>query len=69
MFAEFELQIHELAERGEPLTLEVFKSVYEKLLKVYFGSEVALDDFLLLECFRIPHFYSSFYVYKYATGI
>lgn len=69
MFAEFELQIHELAERGEPLTLEVFKSVYEKLLKLYFGSEVALDDFLLLECFRIPHFYSSFYVYKYATGI
>lgn len=69
MFAEFELQIHELAERGEPLTLEVFKSVYEKLLKFYFGSEVALDDFLLLECFRIPHFYSSFYVYKYATGI
>lgn len=69
MFAEFEHQTHELAERGEPLTLETFKSIYKKLLELYFGNEMKLDDFLLLECFRIPHFYSSFYVYKYATGI
>ncbi|MBT4899272.1 MAG: oligoendopeptidase F, partial [Nitrospina sp.] len=39
------------------------------LLERYFGPEVVLDDCLPLECFRIPHFYFSFYVYKYATGI
>ncbi|MFQ5673010.1 MAG: oligoendopeptidase F [Nitrospinales bacterium] len=69
MFAEFERRIHELAERGGPLTLETFRSIYKDLLECYFGSEVVLDDYLLLECFRIPHFYFAFYVYKYATGI
>ena len=69
MFAEFEHRIHELAERGEPLTLDTFRSIYKDLLETYFGSAVVLDDYLLLECFRIPHFYFAFYVYKYATGI
>ncbi len=69
MFAEFEKITHELAEQNEPLTVEQFKSVYRELLEKYFGSDFALDDELLLECFRIPHFYRAFYVYKYATGM
>jgi len=69
MFAEFEKVIHELAESGEPLTVEAFKREYHALLTAYFGPEFALDDELKLECFRIPHFYRAFYVYKYATGL
>ncbi len=69
MFAEFEKLTHELAEQNEPLTLQQFQSVYRQLLERYFGPDFALDDDLELECFRIPHFYSAFYVYKYATGL
>ncbi|HVC99496.1 MAG TPA: oligoendopeptidase F [Pirellulales bacterium] len=69
MFAEFEALTHELAERDEPLTVERFKSVYRELLGRYFGPEFTLDTELSLECFRIPHFYRAFYVYKYATGL
>lgn len=69
MFAEFEKITHEMAEAGEPLTVEAFKNVYSKLLEQYFGPDFVLDDELQLECFRIPHFYRAFYVYKYATGL
>lgn len=69
MFAEFERITHELAEAGEPLTLDRFKAEYRKLLELYFGPDFKLDDELSLECFRIPHFYRAFYVYKYATGL
>ena len=69
MFAEFEKETHALVEAGEPLTVERFKSVYRALLGQYFGPEFAIDDCLALECFRIPHFYRAFYVYKYATGL
>jgi oligoendopeptidase F len=69
MFAEFEHLIYQTAENGEPLTGDAFKTIYTRLLKLYFGEGVVLDDCLALECFRIPHFYFSFYVYKYATGI
>lgn len=69
MFAEFEKLIHEIEERGEALTLDVFKEVYRGLLKAYFGPDFTLDSELELECLRIPHFYSAFYVYKYATGM
>lgn len=69
MFAEFEKITHELAERNEPLTVERFKQVYRELLEAYFGPDFTLDDELALECFRIPHFYRAFYVYKYATGM
>ena len=69
MFAEFEKEIHEIEENGGPLTLEIFKNVYRSLLDAYFGPRFVLDDQLNLECLRIPHFYSAFYVYKYATGI
>ncbi|MBA2585130.1 MAG: oligoendopeptidase F [Chthoniobacterales bacterium] len=69
MFAEFEKVIHGIEERGEALTLDVFKTEYRRLLQTYFGDQVVLDPQLDLECLRIPHFYSAFYVYKYATGI
>ncbi len=69
MFAEFEKIIHAIEERGDALTLDVFKSEYRKLLGAYFGPGVVLDPELDLECLRIPHFYSAFYVYKYATGV
>ena len=69
MFAEFEKIIHAIEERGDALTLEVFKTEYHSLLQAYFGDAVILDPELDLECLRIPHFYSAFYVYKYATGI
>jgi oligoendopeptidase F len=69
MFAEFEKITHEMAEAGEPLTVASFKSVYTGLLRAYFGPDFLLDEELSLECFRIPHFYRAFYVYKYATGL
>jgi oligoendopeptidase F len=69
MFAEFERTIHALPEAGEPLTLERLKSEYRQLLGHYFGPDFTLDEDLDLECFRIPHFYRAFYVYKYATGL
>jgi oligoendopeptidase F len=69
MFAEFEKIIHAMEEAGEALTLDSFKSVYRGLLETYFGPDFTLDPELELECLRIPHFYSAFYVYKYATGM
>ena len=69
MFAEFEKVTHEMAEAGEPLTVESFRSVYRGLLEAYFGPNFVIDKCLELECFRIPHFYRAFYVYKYATGL
>ncbi len=69
MFAEYEHIIHELAEKGEPITIELLRSEYRKLLNLYFGEEVTLHELSDLEGLRIPHFYRAFYVYKYATGI
>jgi oligoendopeptidase F len=69
MFAEFELAIHRLAENQDPLTLEALTDIYRGLLEAYFGDRMVIDEVLALECLRIPHFYSAYYVYKYATGI
>lgn len=69
MFAEFEKIAHALVEAGEPLTVDLIKTEYGNLLSAYFGPGFALDEELKLECLRIPHFYSAFYVYKYATGL
>lgn len=69
MFAEFEKLAHGMVEAGEPLTVQAIKNIYRGLLEKYFGPEFALDPELSLECLRIPHFYRSFYVYKYATGL
>ena len=69
MFAEFEKITHEMAEAGQPLTVQTLKDAYRQLLEAYFGPDFVLDDELPLECLRIPHFYRAFYVYKYATGM
>jgi Oligoendopeptidase F len=69
MFAEFEKLAHASVEAGEPLTLERIRSIYRGLLEAYFGQRFAIDEQLELEPLRIPHFYSGFYVYKYATGL
>ncbi|MEM9643898.1 MAG: M3 family metallopeptidase, partial [Planctomycetota bacterium] len=69
MFAEFEKKTHEMCEAGEPLTVKSLRAVYRELLQSYFGPDFVVDDVLELECFRIPHFYRAFYVYKYATGL
>ena len=69
MFAEFEKIIHERQEAGDALTLDTFTRIYRGLLEEYFGPRFALDAELDLECLRIPHFYSAFYVYQYATGM
>lgn len=68
MFAEFEKIIHERAEAGEALTAELLSSIYHDLNVQYYGPDMVIDDYIDLEWARIPHFYSSFYVYKYATG-
>ncbi|MDP4181048.1 MAG: oligoendopeptidase F [Bacillota bacterium] len=68
MFAEFEKIIHEKLENGEALTPQTFCTVYRELNLKYFGCEVEVDEDIDMEWARIPHFYSSFYVYKYATG-
>jgi len=69
MFAAFEKAAHGMEEAGEPVTLETFRSEYRKLLEIWHGPGMVIDEELELECLRIPHFYSAFYVYKYATGI
>lgn len=69
MFAEFEYIAHDKAEKGIPLTYELLSDEYEKLNKKYYGEEIIHDDCIKYEWARIPHFYRSFYVYKYATGI
>ena len=68
MFAEFEKNIHALAESGEALTPETLSRVYYELNKQYHGDSMVVDQAIEMEWARIPHFYSSFYVYKYATG-
>lgn len=69
MFAEFELKAHELVENGTPLTSELLRKIYRELLELYFGPEMTFEANSDMEGLRIPHFYSAFYVYKYATGI
>ncbi|HAG98386.1 MAG TPA: oligoendopeptidase F [Ktedonobacter sp.] len=69
MFAEFEQQIHSKAEQGEALTADSLSALYRALIEKYYGGETFIDELIDIEWARIPHFYSSFYVYQYATGI
>nr|WP_267509041.1 oligoendopeptidase F [Borreliella garinii] len=69
MFAEFEYIIHEMISKEEPIVKETLTETYMNLLKKYFGPSLKFDELSSLECLRIPHFYSPFYVYQYATGI
>ncbi|MGM9594049.1 MAG: oligoendopeptidase F [Candidatus Onthomonas sp.] len=68
MFAEFELKVNELAQRGEGVTAEALCDIYRQLNVDYFGPDIVVDDQIALEWARIPHFYYNFYVYQYATG-
>lgn len=69
MFAEFEYAAHDMAEKGEPLTKEGLCEIYADIGKKYYGNDVEHDYNISCEWARIPHFYTAFYVYKYATGI
>ena len=68
MFAEFEKKAHEMEEAGQPLTRESLCAMYYDLNKTYYGGGCRVDKVVENEWMRIPHFYRSFYVYKYATG-
>ncbi len=70
-FAEFELRIHEKAERSEPLTGDVLSALYGEILKKYYGHDKGIcyiDDLYAVEWAYIPHFYYNFYVYQYSTS-
>lgn len=69
MFAEFEKQVHEKVEAGEVLSSQDLSEIYYKLNVDYFGEDCVIDEDIKYEWLRIPHFYTPFYVYKYATGI
>lgn len=68
MFAEFEAKTHKMAEQGESLTADVLGEIYLELNKKYFGEDTVVDEEISMEWARIPHFYTPFYVYQYATG-
>ncbi len=68
-FAEFELFIHECAEKRIPLTPQLLKEKYTEITRFYYGPELVIDPEVGIEWARIPHFYYNFYVYQYATGI
>ena len=68
MFAEFELNIGRMVDRGETLTAEALCAEYKRLNEMYFGPDMVVDDEIALEWVRIPHFYYNYYVFQYATG-
>ena len=72
LFADFELAMHEAAEQGQTLTADWLNAKYLELTRLYYGHAqgvVKVDDFIQSEWATIPHFYNSFYVYQYSTGI
>ena len=68
-FAEFEVKAHEFVEKDIPLTPDTLNETYYELNKKYYGNDVVSDELIKYEWARIPHFYNSFYVYKYSTGL
>ena len=69
MFAEFEEIVHSKIEAGESLSSDNLNDIYYEIVKKYFGDITNVNEEIKYEWARIPHFYSCFYVYKYATGI
>ena len=69
MFAEFEKNVHEKIENGNVLSSEDLSEIYYELNEEYFGKDCIIDEQIKYEWARIPHFYTPFYVYKYATGV
>ena len=68
LFAEFEMRTHEMADAGEPLTVDSLRDLYKELVTKQFGPHIVVDDTIAYEWSRIPHFYRAYYVYQYATG-
>lgn len=68
MFAEFEKTAHDYCAQGKPLTAEALSQMYLELNQKYFGPDMEKDEEIAYEWMRIPHFYTPFYVYQYATG-
>ena len=68
MFAEFELNIGQMAAKGQTLTAEVLCAEYKRLNELYYGPDMVVDDRIAMEWARIPHFYYNYYVFQYATG-
>lgn len=68
MFAEFEMITHRMVENGESLTAENLCKIYRDLNALYHGDDIVIDPEIAMEWARIPHFYTAFYVYQYATG-
>ena len=69
LFADFELQVHELVEMGEPVTAERLNGIYRDLIKTYYGPDYTIDEDDVAEWAYIPHFYYKYYVFTYATGL
>ena len=69
MFSEFEQTVHEKAEAGEPLSTEVLNNLYLELIRKYYGADYTVDEINGVSWSKIPHFYSAFYVYQYATSM
>jgi oligoendopeptidase F len=70
-FAEFELRMHEMVEKGQPLTGDSLSKLYSEIVKKYYGDEQGVcivDDYIADEWAFIPHFYNSYYVFQYATS-
>ena len=68
MFAEFEKITHEMVDSGKTLNQEMLCEIYFELNRKYFGDKIVIDKEIEMEWARIPHFYTAFYVYQYATG-
>ncbi len=68
MFAEFELELNRMVERGEALTADALNQKYYDLNKLYYGDKMVVDDLIAVEWSRIPHFFYNYYVFQYATG-
>jgi len=70
-FAEFELRMHEMVEKGQPLTGDALSKLYDDIVKKYYGHEQGIcivDEYIANEWAMIPHFYNSYYVFQYATS-
>lgn len=69
LFAEFELELHKLAEAGEPITADKLNNIYVALIRTYYGPNYTIDENDHMEWAYIPHFYYKYYVFTYATGL
>src|ERR1043166_8282501 len=70
-FAEFELKMHEMAQKGQPIVGDALAKLYLDITKKYYGHDqgvCAVDDYVAHEWSYIPHFYRDFYVFQYATS-